>query len=248
MDKKQGIQSLELGIQILKVVSESEKPLTITKISNLCGISKSKAHRYLISLLKTNFLTRDEDLKYSIGSELILIALRSLENIDIGKIATPYLQNLRDKVNETVALALWGEKGPFFLKWEPSNKHINLDIRQGTQISVTQSASGKIFAAFLPKEQTEQVISTELNGDEEKINNFYKGLDKIREKKFANTIDTLIQLFQPFLYPFLENNEIMACLVVVGFTKSLDPSEDSEIAVELKHVAKLLSYDLGYRA
>ncbi|MGJ9460689.1 IclR family transcriptional regulator [Oceanobacillus sp. CF4.6] len=246
-ETKQGIQSIELGIKMLKIISDYDRPLTITEISNLCDISKSKAYRYLISFVKTGFLQKNENLKYSIGNELILIGVRAHSNVDIDKLSTSYISELRDKINETVSMALWGEKGPFFLKWEPSNSHVNIGVQQGTQIKVTQSATGKLFAAFSPREKTEKLINEELNGDQTAIDSFYNELKIIREKKFATTQDTLIPAISALSAPvFGKNGEIDACISVIGFTESLDVSEDSIIAKELKKNAYLLSRDMGY--
>lgn len=247
MESKQGIQSVELGIKMLKVISENERPLTITEISHLCDISKSKAYRYLISFVKTGFLEKDENLKYTLGNELTLLGIRALGNLDIDKLSTPYLLQLRDKINQTVAIALWGEKGPFFLKWEPSQNHINIGLQQGSQISVTQSATGKLFATYLPREKTKPLIEEELNYDQKAVENFYKKVEKVKEAGFANTQDTLIPAISALSVPILNRyGEIAASLLALGFTDSLDISKDSYIAVEMQKVARSLSKELGY--
>lgn len=38
--KGQGIQSVELGLGILKRISAERRPLTVTEISTICGIPK----------------------------------------------------------------------------------------------------------------------------------------------------------------------------------------------------------------
>ncbi|WP_087974763.1 IclR family transcriptional regulator [Oceanobacillus rekensis] len=250
-ESKQGIKSIELGIEILKKVSEYDRPLSITEISNICDMSKSKLYRYLISFVKTGYLEKDENLKYTIGNELILLGVRALDNVNIGKIATPYIHNLRDNINETVALGLWGENGPFFVKWEPSFNHANisLGVREGSQINVTKSATGKIFTAFLPREKTKKLVSNELNGDDMAIEAFYEEVKVLRETKFATTQDTLLPAISALSVPiFGRNGIIMAALNVVGFTDTLDMSDDSNIAKEMKKNAYLLSTDLGYTA
>lgn len=244
---KQGIQSVELAIKMLKVISESDKPLSITEISDLCEISKSKAYRYLISLVKTGFLEKDENLKYSLGNELTLIGIRALGQSTLDQMSTPYLEQLRDRINKTVAITLWGDGGPFFLKWLPSHNHFNIGIQQGSQIKVTQSASGKIYAAFLPREKTEPLVKRELNFDEEKIEEFYKKAEEAKKLRFANTQDTLIPAISAMSVPIFDRDaKMVASLLVLGFTDSIDVSIDSDIALEMKKTAESLSKELGY--
>ncbi|RFU70522.1 transcriptional regulator [Peribacillus saganii] len=92
----QGIQSLELGLSILKKIGKAEKPLSITEISDLCDISNSKLHRYLTSFCRTGFLKRDSSLQYSIGSDLITIGVNASKRYNIKDLAKPALIKLRD--------------------------------------------------------------------------------------------------------------------------------------------------------
>lgn len=246
VESKQGIQSVELGIKMLKVISENS-PLSITEISNLCDVSKSKAYRYLISFLKTGFLKRDENLKYSLGNELTLLGIRALGDMDLDKISESYLRQLRDDINETVAIILWGERGPFFLRWEPSQNHVNIGIHQGSQISVTRSAAGKLFAAYLPREKTKLLIEEELNYDRQKIESFYNEVERVKKVGLAYTQDTLIPAISALCAPvFDRHGEITASLLTLGFTDKLDISENSSIAKKMKKSAEALSKELGH--
>ena len=52
---------------------------------------------------------------------------------------------VKEILNETAALAVWGQNGPFFVSWEESNGPMNIGIKVGSQVSVTQSAAGLVF-------------------------------------------------------------------------------------------------------
>ena len=53
-----GIQSIEVGIDVLKKIAEAGKPLSITEIAILCDTSKSKLHWYLTSFIRTGILEK----------------------------------------------------------------------------------------------------------------------------------------------------------------------------------------------
>ncbi|MEX2104567.1 MAG: IclR family transcriptional regulator [Bacilli bacterium] len=246
--KGHGIQSLELGLDILKLIAEHNKSLSITEISNLCGMSKSKLHRYLTSFCRSGFLEKHEDLRYSLGTELVLLGLRASEKLDVKELAAPYLNNLKESLNETVALTLWGEKGPYLLRCETSNLTVNIGIRSGSQVSVTRSASGKLFVAFLPNGRTQKLVNSEM----EKINSdkeaFYNEIEEIKRKGFSVTNGTLIPGISAISHPvFGQNDEIVAGITVVGLTGVLDVSEDSENLRMIKEQCLSLSKALGYQ-
>ena len=56
--KSQGIQSIEVGMDILKKIAEAGKPISISEIAILCDTSKSKLHRYLTSFVRTGMLKK----------------------------------------------------------------------------------------------------------------------------------------------------------------------------------------------
>jgi DNA-binding IclR family transcriptional regulator len=243
-----GIQSVELGLDILKKIAEQDKALTITEISNVCNMSKSKLHRYLTSFCRSGFLEKNDDLRYSLGSELILLGLKAMEKLDVKELAASYLIALKENINETVALALWGENGPFFIRWEASNRAVNIGIRVGSRVSVTQSASGKLFAAFLPQECTQFLMKKELEKKELDQKAFNNEIEEIRRKGYSITEGTLIPGISAISCPvFDQNGEIIAAMTVVGSIGVLDVSETSDVIPKIKEQSLTLSKALGYK-
>jgi DNA-binding IclR family transcriptional regulator len=245
--KGHGIQSVELGLGILKKISEERKPLTATEISILCDISKSKLHKYLTSFTRTGFLQKNQDLKYSLGTELILLGLKASEQLDIQDICLPYLTKLREALNETVALAIWGENGPFFLRWEQSTRAVNLGIKAGSRVSVTESAPGRLFSAYLPKDKTQSLISSELKTDQTQ-NLLLEELVAVKRRGFAVTSGTVLPGITAVSCPVFDlNGSILAALTVVSMNDVLDTSEQSDFIMKLKQTALELSQALGFK-
>lgn len=245
--KGHGIQSVELGLSILKKISEERKPLSATEISHLCDISKSKLHKYLTSFTRAGFLQKNQDLKYLLGTELILLGLKASEQFDIQDICLPYITKLREELNETVALAIWGENGPFFIRWEQSNRAINLGIKTGSRVSVTESAPGRLFSAYLPKEKTEALLLNELQTNQIH-DHLLQELEEVKRKGFALTSGTLVPGITAVSCPVFDlNGSILAALTVVSMNDVFDTSEHSDFIKKLKHTALELSQALGFK-
>ncbi|PLS18572.1 hypothetical protein CVD28_05385 [Bacillus sp. M6-12] len=245
--KGNGIQSLELGIDILKKIADVGRPIGITEIANICEMSKSKLHRYLTSFCRTGFLEKNADLRYSIGSELILLGLKGYKQMDINDVSAPYLIELKEVLNETVALAIWGNRGPFFTKWEESNHDIMLGIRVGSQVSVTRSATGKIFSAFLQNSAAEKVINMEIEKYNLTFVDFDKEMEEIRKFGYSTTQGGVAPGIEAISGPiFNQNSELVAAVTVVGFSGILDCSPDSKAVRMLLRVCLQLSKYIGY--
>ncbi|MCL6632458.1 MAG: IclR family transcriptional regulator [Alicyclobacillus herbarius] len=241
-----GIQSVEIAIDILKQIGAADRPLSITEISDLCGMSKSHLHRYLTSLYRTGFLTRDEDLRYSIGPELMSLGMLASSRWDIRRLAKPALLRLRERINETVALSVWTERGPYFLHWEESTRAVNIGIRIGSQVSAVKSAGGKVFLAYLPPAQTEAVRNRELAEYGMDAEAFDAELVEVRRLGYATTVESLLPGILAVACPvFGQGGDVVAAMTVVGILGVLDGSETSPVVRALKAECQRLSRELG---
>ncbi|SIS02024.1 transcriptional regulator, IclR family [Peribacillus simplex] len=245
--KSQGIQSIEVGMQILKKIAEAGKPLSITDIAILCNTSKSKLHRYLTSFVRTGMLEKNQDGKYILGTEIIRLGLKASQKLKVTEIVAPHLMYLKEALNETVALAVWGQNGPFFVSWEESNGPVNIGIKVGSQVSITQSAAGLIFAAFLPNKVTEKKINQELNKFSIELEKFQSTIDFIKANKYAYVKGTTITGISAIASPIFDrSSKLVATLTIVGLENSLDTSENSKAVNILKERSAMISEFLGW--
>jgi len=237
-----GIQSLEIGLSILKEISDAQIPLSITEIAERCEMSKSKLHRYLTSLYRTGFLRRDADLRYSLGAELYSIGLKAFGKMDIRAQVQPTLIRLRERLNETVALSIWTEKGPYYLHWEESLRAVNVGIRIGSQVSALKSAAGKVFLAFLPKDEIKHVVTKELEEYGMDRSVFEEEMTIIRKKGFSTTVESLLPGIVSIAYPLIGRKDaVVAAITVVGIVGYLDVADASQVVAVLKEECLSLS-------
>lgn len=246
-DKKQGIQSIEIGVLLLQLVAAAERPISITELAKLCETSKSKLYRYLNSFVSTGMLAKNADSKYVLGREILRLGLKASNDIKIGDIAQPYLLNLKEKFNETCALSVFDENGPFFLSWEESTRPINIGIRVGSKVSFTDSAVGKVFFSYLPESITDPLITKELDNDIQAINDFKSILPTIRKNGYGYTVGTIVQGISAVAAPIFDrSNAIVGVISVVGLSNSINITPNSEIVINLKQYSEQISRELGW--
>ncbi|MCM3653407.1 IclR family transcriptional regulator [Metabacillus litoralis] len=242
-----GIQSIEVGMDILKKIAEVSKPLSITEIAKLCDTSKSKLHRYLTSFTRTGILEKDQNAKYILGTELVMLGLKASQKLNITDMVAPHLIDIKDTLNETAALAIWGESGPFFVSWEESNGPVNIGIKVGSRVSITQSAAGRVFSAFLPEEITEDKINIELEKYSIDQDLFQDKINFIHKKGYSFVNSTILPGISAIAAPiFNRTSNLVAVLTVVGLENSLDTSENSTAVHMLKEKSVMISRLLGW--
>ena len=64
------------------------------------------------------------------------------------RLAYAALPALRDRIGETVVLAVWGERGATVIALEDSAQPVTLNVRVGSILPLGNSAVGRVFAAL----------------------------------------------------------------------------------------------------
>jgi DNA-binding IclR family transcriptional regulator len=244
-----GIQSLELGINILKKIGAADKPQSISEIADLCEISKSKLHRYLTSFCRTGFLKRDSSLHYSIGPDLITIGINASKSFNIKELAKPTLIRLRNSLNETIFLSIWGGNGPYPIDILQSKRIINIGIKVGYQTSNVLTTSGRLFATFLPELVTKEIIHKEIIEHQLDPEEFKNEISEVKKNGYSITRESLIPGIVAVGCPvFGKQNKIIATISVVGILGVLDLSSNSELITLLKKECLEISQSLQFES
>lgn len=84
----------------------------------------------------------------------------SIEAVRLGGAA---LAEVVEEIGQrTVGLAVWGNRGPTVVRWEPSKQPVSPYLQTGVVVSLTQSATGAAFAAFMDMSVTTELANSEL--------------------------------------------------------------------------------------
>lgn len=241
-----GINSLEVGVSILKIIGQSEHPLSIGEIAQHSHMTKSHVHRYLTSLHRTGLIRRDRELRYSLGLDLMTLGLNALKQFDISELARPTLIRLREQFNETVALSVWTEGGPYYLSWVESQRVVNVGIRVGAQVSAVKSAGGKVFLAFLPQSETYQLVEKECAESGLDRDAFETELVTIRHQGYSTTEESLLPGIVSVGCPvFGPAGRIVAAITVVGILGQLAVGDQAPVVTSLMAECSQLSQVLA---
>ncbi|NMM37267.1 MAG: IclR family transcriptional regulator [Glaciimonas sp.] len=249
---KHGVQSLEIGMGVLRAMVTGQRSMMLKDIAAAANMPASKAHRYLVSLIRAGLVEQDSmTSRYNLGPFALNIGLVAIDRLDRVRLGLSATAELRDTINETTALAVWGEIGPVIVRWERPRRPITVNVVTGTNLSLLPTASGRVFAAWLPKALVDPLIAQELKTKAvpglKTRSDVGTMLAKIRADGVApisgNYIVKGVEAVAAPVFNF--KNEITMALTVVGVEGMIDMNLNSRVLVELKRCAKELSLRLG---
>lgn len=153
--------------KILSFLSLSNQAQPLHVIAKETGMTNSTVSKILTTLELIGYVRRDDATKtYTLGSTLIKYANQFLANLDLSKVAFPYLKELHGDLDETVHLSVrQGDEILYVNKLESQRPIVVTTSRIGFSKPMYASAMGKAILAELSEEELAGYLSrNELKG------------------------------------------------------------------------------------
>jgi DNA-binding IclR family transcriptional regulator len=253
---RQGIQSVEVGFRLLKVLSATNRPMMLRDIAKGAGMPAAKAHRYMVSFLRVGIVEQDASSgRYDLGAYALDLGLSGLGRLDPVRLAGPILESLCEEIQETVALAVWGTHGATIVRIFDAGAPITITVRPGTVLSLTRSATGRAFAAFFRSPFQKKMLDEELKlaAESEKVavttirRQLEKTLTEFRDHGIARATGSLTPGINGFSAPVYDHTGVMvAAITSLGSVGEFNVEWDSPVAKAMLVAAHSLSNRLGH--
>lgn len=254
---RQGIQSIEVGSRLLRALAAHGRSMMLKDLATNSGMPAAKAHRYLVSFMRMGLVEQDANTgRYDLGGFALELGLASLARLDHVRLATPILEDLCERIGETVALALWGTHGATCVRWVDAGGPVSVSLRTGVVLPLTSSATGLAFATFYRSPYLKAMLEVELkaaakNGQtslKAVQTEFERQLEEIREHGIARASGSLTPGINGFSAPVFDHaGRMIAAITSLGTIGHFDTEWNSPLATQIKDAASILSWRLGYR-
>lgn len=253
---RQGIQSVEVGFRLLKVLAATNRPMMLRDIAKGAGMPAAKAHRYMVSFLRIGIVEQDSSSgRYDLGAYALELGLSGLGRLDPVRLAGPVLESLCEEIHETVALAVWGTHGATIVRIADAGGPITITLRPGTTLSLCNSATGRAFATFYRSPYLKKMLDGELKDISESTKvavttvrrQLENTLTEIRERGIARATGSLTPGINGFSAPVYDHSgNMVAAITSLGAIGEFDVEWDSPTAKAMLAAAAALSHRLGF--
>jgi len=257
--ERAGIQSVEVGFALLEVLAQAPGPLMLRDLASAAGMSAAKAHRYLVSFQRLNLVVQDANTRYELGPATLRLGLATLSRLDVVKLARERLPTLLDQTGHTLALAVWGNRGPTLVHWQETPLAMPVNLRLGDVMPLLSSATGRCFAAFIghggaadkarPMLDTELALARKLGRSDLPSTSAQVQalLRETRAQGLGRVVNVLLPGISGFCAPVFDADGHLALGVVsLGSSATFDADWTGPVAQALRTFSRQLSSDLGW--
>lgn len=236
-------------MQVLRALEEARGPVQLSDLAKLAGLYPSKAHRYLVSLIRTGLAEQESSGRYTLGPAARRLGVEALRRGDEVSIATKYTTALRDETQHTTNLSTWGDAGPVIIRWDYGAYPLPITVRVGSTLPLLDSSVGHICLAYMPTALTAPVLRDQQKTGQTRTlarPEFDRLIDDVRENGYSITIGGVVPGLAAIAAPVFGTG--IGVALVLGFTlpvNSLTKKTETKLTTLLAEAAAAITHDLG---
>ncbi|HSI57416.1 MAG TPA: IclR family transcriptional regulator [Ideonella sp.] len=260
---QRGIQSIEVGGQLLLAMVHHGRPMALKDLAREADMPAAKAHPYLVSFGRIGLIEQDAASgHYFLGPLALQLGLISLKQANPVQAATAVLPELAQRLGHTVAISVWGARGATIVRQEESPAPLHVSMRHGTVFSLATTASGRLFAAYLDAATVQGQLEDERRRAKSHPEPQMPGmpvpqplpswrelqprLAEVRQHGLSRSEGEVLPGVNAMAAPVFDHSGAIALsLTAIGPAALFDAAWDGEIAAVLRETAAQVSARLG---
>ena len=252
-----GIGSIVIGGRLLAAIANAGRPLMLRDIAAQAKLTPAQAHAYLVSFRKIGLVEQvSESGLYQLGPFALQLGLARMRSVDAVRLACQAAPAFAAELGLMVTITVWGSLGATVVQTIEAGDQVHVNLRAGTVYSLLHTATGRIFAAFLPKDAVEAnlKLSEKITGflvpaNEKTTEELLAEVERSKERGYATALGSPIPGVNALAAPVFDHTgQIKVAITVIGPARLVDISSGNALVRKLTDFASSLSSELGFRS
>lgn len=153
------VKSLQKALEILECFVEKQ-PLGVTEISEKLGLYKSNVHNILMTFKAMGYLEQDPDSgKFYLGMEIFTLSRALRENLDISRLAVPFMRKIAEECKEVVYLSVpRGDEIVYLEAVYPDSQKLSGTTVTGDRAKMYCTSAGKAILSRMGKKERDELL------------------------------------------------------------------------------------------
>jgi IclR family acetate operon transcriptional repressor len=248
--ERYAVRAVVRVMDILDFLQDSPDGRSLLEVSEALALPRSSTYRYLSTLETRGYVQRDGATgQYRLGLAFLPSLGRHLDVLAAR--ARPVMEELRDRLGETINLGVLAGNRIVYVEILESNKAVRLAARRGDRDPIHSTALGKAIASRIGADAVVAILSAE--GMSKRTSKtitdetrYLRELEKVRSEGFALDLGENEEDGRCVAVPF-QNGRLLAAISLSAPAARLDADLMEEIARELMSAARKIETADGRR-
>ena len=159
LDKRDWIAGLEKGLALIQTFDETNSRQTATRVGQRCGLSRTAARRYLLTLQHLGFVASDGKL-FWLTPKVMRLGQSYLESARLPRLVQPSLQRVAMGTQEISFVGVLDGYDIVYIARNGQNRSMNTSFALGARVPAHTTASGMLLVALQGPEAVDQWLSS----------------------------------------------------------------------------------------
>ena len=251
-----GVQSIEVGGRILVAMVQAGRPLMLRDLAGGADVAPAQAHAYLVSFRKLGLVEQDPATgRYQLGPFALQLGLARMRVSNPLRLVGHAAAELAAELGLMVTITVWGTFGPTIVQVHEAADQVHVNVRAGAVYSITGTATGRVFGAYLPAKQMTPRLEAELaeGSRSQRVGNptsrtqFESEVARIRRHGYATAEGNPVPGINGIAAPVFDHSgQMQLAVTLIGPAPVVGTTQDSPQVVALLEFTRRFSMQLGY--
>lgn len=151
------VGSLVHGLNVIMAFDEESPQMTLSQVAEKTGMNRAGARRYLLTLAHLGFIQQNDRL-FRLTPKVMDLGYSFLSTIPISTVAQPYLDSIRDKTGEAVAIGIMDGADVVHIAKANSNKLMAPTLTIGRRFPAIYASAGRVLLALKSDEERDAIL------------------------------------------------------------------------------------------
>ena len=152
------ILSVAKAMELLQVLSQAGRPLSLAELTERCGYPKSTVFGLLTTMRAYDVITQTPEGKYALGLRLFEYGRQVERTWDISLVARPYMEHLSQSTGASVMLSICEGGSVITLDQVETRGGLRVVSDTGSRLPIYCTSQGKVFLAHMSRSGAEALL------------------------------------------------------------------------------------------
>ncbi len=158
LDKRDWIAGLEKGLQMVEAFDDAHPRMTASQAGERCGITRTAARRYLLTLAHLGYAATDGKL-FWLTPRMLRLGQAYIESARLPRIVQPFLQRVTAGTQEIAYVSVLDDEEIVYIARSGSNRNMDTGFVLGSRVQAQATSAGMVILAMMEPERQEQWLA-----------------------------------------------------------------------------------------
>ena len=148
------VQSLERGLSVLRTFTADAPALSLSDVARRADLTRATARRLLHTFESLGYM-RSQGKLFELTPKVLDLGYAYVSSLRLPDIAQPYMEELSERVNESVSAAVLDGNDIVYVARVPTKHIMSISLGIGSRLPATTTSMGRVLLAELPESELE---------------------------------------------------------------------------------------------